>query len=243
LGYLKSAEIMDKGKIFCGIFIMIGLIAIGSHISGAVEKYREYDRTVNVKGLCEKEVKADKVIWPVVYKVMANDIQTIYDQVDANNTVIKSFLKEGGIKPEEISISVPKISDKYANEYGGNDRTYRYIATSTITVCTSDVDTVLKLRSKEAELLKKGIVSGGNSWETPVEFKYEGLNDIKPEMIEEATRNARETAQKFAKDSDSRLGKIKTASQGTFTIENRDSNTPHIKKVRVVTSVTYYLKN
>jgi hypothetical protein len=234
---------MDKGKIFCGIFIMIGLIAIGSHISGAVEKYREYDRTVNVKGLCEKEVKADKVIWPVVYKVMANDIQTIYDQVDANNTVIKSFLKEGGIKPEEISISVPKISDKYANEYGGNDRTYRYIATSTITVCTSDVDTVLKLRSKEAELLKKGIVSGGNSWETPVEFKYEGLNDIKPEMIEEATRNARETAQKFAKDSDSRLGKIKTASQGTFTIENRDSNTPHIKKVRVVTSVTYYLKN
>jgi hypothetical protein len=105
------------------------------------------------------------------------------------------------------------------------------------------VDTVLKLRPKEAELLKKGIVSGGNSWETPVEFKYEGLNDIKPEMIEEATRNARETAQKFAKDSDSRLGKIKTASQGTFTIENRDSNTPHIKKVRVVTSVTYYLKN
>lgn len=234
---------MDKGKIFCGIFIMIGLIAIGSHISEAVEKYREYDRTVNVKGLCEKEVKADKVIWPVVYKVMANDIQTIYDQIDANNTVIKSFLEEGGIKPEEISISVPKISDKYANEYGGNDRTYRYIATSTITVCTSDVDTVLKLRSKEAELLKKGIVSGGNSWETPVEFKYEGLNDIKPEMIEEATRNARETAQKFAKDSDSRLGKIKTASQGTFTIENRDSNTPHIKKVRVVTSVTYYLKN
>ena len=91
---------MDKGKIFCGIFIMIGLIAIGSHISGAVEKYREYDRTVNVKGLCEKEVKADKVIWPVVYKVLANDIQTIYDQIDANNTVIKSFLEEGGIQPE-----------------------------------------------------------------------------------------------------------------------------------------------
>ena len=76
-----------------------------------------------------------------------------------------------------------------------------------------------------------------------VEFKYEGLNDIKPEMIEEATMNAREAAQKFAKDSDSRLGKIKTANQGTFTIENRDSNTPYIKKVRVVTSVTYYLRN
>ena len=75
-----------------------------------------------------------------------------------------------------------------------------------------------------------------------MEFKYEGLNAIKPQMIEEATKNAREAAEKFAKDSDSRLGKIKTANQGTFTIENRDSNTPYIKKIRVVTSVTYYLK-
>lgn len=85
-------------------------------------------------------------------------------------------------------------------------------------------------------------MTASNSWENPVEFKYEGLNDIKPQMIEEATKNAREAALKFAKDSDSRLGKIKTANQGTFSIENRDSNTPHIKKVRVVTSVTYYLK-
>ena len=92
--------------------------------------------------------------------------------------------------------------------------------------------------SNQSELLKQGIVTGGGSWENPVEFKYEGLNDIKPEMIEEATRNAREAAQKFAKDSDSRLGKIKTANQGTFTIEDRDSNTPYIKKVRVVTTVT-----
>ena len=75
-----------------------------------------------------------------------------------------------------------------------------------------------------------------------MEFKYEGLNAIKPQMIEEATKNAREAAEKFAKDSDSRLGKIKTANQGTFTIENRDSNTPYIKKIRAVTSVTYYLK-
>jgi hypothetical protein len=99
------------------------------------------------------------------------------------------------------------------------------------------------LRARQAELLKKGVVTGGNSWENPVEFKYEGLNDIKPQMIEEATMNAREAAEKFAKDSDSRLGKIKTANQGTFTIENRDSNTPYIKTVRVVTSVTYYLRN
>ena len=93
-------------------------------------------------------------------------------------------------------------------------------------------------------MLKRGIVTGGsNQWENPVEFRYEGLNDIKPGMIEDATKNAREAALKFAKDSDSILGKIRSANQGTFTIEDRDSNTPYIKKVRVVTSVTYYLKN
>ena len=234
---------MDKGKFYSGLFIMVGLVVLGMMFPRAVEKYRSYDRTVNVKGLCEKEVKADKVIWPVVYKVMANDIQSIYDQTDGSNAVIMDYLKAGGIDASEITVSVPQISDKFANEYGNNDRAYRYIATNVITVCTDKVDNVLGLMSKQSDLLKKGIVTGGNTWENPVEFKYEGLNEIKPAMIEEATMNAREAAEKFAKDSDSRLGKIKTANQGTFTIENRDSNTPYIKKVRVVTSVTYYLKN
>lgn len=234
---------MDKGKFYSGLFIMVGLVVLGMMFPGAVEKYRSYDRTVNVKGLCEKEVKADKVIWPVVYKVMANDIQSIYDQTDGSNAVIMDYLKAGGIDASEITVSVPQISDKFANEYGNNDRAYRYIATNVITVCTDKVDDVLGLMSKQSDLLKKGIVTGGNTWENPVEFKYEGLNEIKPAMIEEATMNAREAAEKFAKDSESRLGKIKTANQGTFTIENRDSNTPYIKKVRVVTSVTYYLKN
>lgn len=235
---------MDNGKFFSGLFVMAGLIVLGLMIPRAVEKYRSYDRTVNVKGLCEREVKADKVIWPVVYKVMADDLQKIYDQTDAYNDQIVEFLEAGGIKPEEITVAVPQISDKLANEYGDTNRAFRYIAKNVITVCTSDVDAVLALMSRQSELLKKGIVTGsGNQWENPVEFKYEGLNAIKPSMIEEATVNAREAAQKFAKDSDSRLGKIKTASQGTFTIENRDSNTPYIKKVRVVTSVTYYLKN
>ncbi len=220
---------------------MIGLMVLGMMIPKAVGEYRSYDRVVNVKGLCEKEVKADKVIWPVVYKVMADDIQSLYDQTDRGNDEIVSFLIKGGISPTEITFSVPQISDKYANEYGSNDRQYRYIATNVITVYTDKVDEVLALMSKQSDLLKKGLVTGGNSWENPVEFKYEGLNEIKPAMVEEATRNARETAEKFAKDSDSRLGKIKTANQGTFTIENRDSNTPYIKKVRVVTSVTYYL--
>ena len=241
---LEKEMIMDKGRFYSGLFVMVGLVVIGFHLTGAVTKYRSYDRVVNVKGLCEREVMADRVIWPVVYKVMADDVQSIYDQTDGNNASIIAFLEKGGIDPSEITVSVPKISDKYANEYGGSNRRFRYIATNVITVCTDKVDKVLALMSEQSELLRKGIVTGSeNSWENPVEYRYEGLNEIKPDMIEEATMNAREAACKFAKDSDSRLGKIKTASQGTFTIENRDSNTPYIKKVRVVTSVTYYLKN
>ena len=76
---------MDKGKFYSGIFIMVGLVVLGLMIPRAVEEYRSYDRTVNVKGLCEKEVKADKVIWPIVYKVLSDDLQPIYAQTDANN--------------------------------------------------------------------------------------------------------------------------------------------------------------
>ena len=234
---------MDKGKFYSGLFIMVGLIVLGFMIPRAVEKYRSYDRVVNVKGLCEMEVKADKVIWPIVYKVMSDNVQSIYSQTDVSNSVIVDFLLAGGITQDEIAVSVPQISDKLANEYGDNNRAFRYIAKNVVTVCTSDVDKVLALMSNQADLLKKGVVVAGNDWENPVEFKYEGLNEIKPQMIEEATKNAREVAEKFAKDSDSKIGKIKTASQGSFSIEARDSNTPYIKRVRVVTSVTYYLNN
>lgn len=234
---------MDKAKFYGALAIMAGLIILGTMFPTAVKEFRSYDRTVNVKGLCEKEVKADKVIWPLSYKVMANDVQSVYDMTDSGNAKIVEFLKSGGIPESEISISVPQISDKYASEYGSNDRAYRYIATNVVTVCSDRVDSVLALMDRQQELLRKGVVVIGGSWENPVEFRYEALNELKPSMIEEATKNAREVGQKFASDSGSRLGKIKTASQGVFSIENRDSNTPYIKKVRVVTSVTYYLKN
>lgn len=234
---------MDKGKLFSGLAIMVGLVVLGLMIPRAVSVYRSYDRTVDVKGLCEREVKADRVIWPITYKVMADDIRSIYSQLDGSVATIKDFLLSGGISEDEISVSVPSVSDKFANEYGDDQRTFRYIAKNVVTVCTDKVDLVLALMARQSELLKKGIVTESNDWENRVEFSYEGLNDIKPEMIEIATMNAREAAQKFAKDSGSRLGKIKTANQGTFSIVDRDSNTPYIKKIRIVTYVTYYLKN
>ena len=234
---------MEKSRIYSGIAIMLGLMVLGFQIPKAVSNYRSYDRVVDVKGLCEREVKSDKVIWPLVYKIVSDDLGALYEQTAVKNAIVIDFLKSAGMEESEISVSLPSISDKFANEYGSNDRIYRYIVTNVITLCTDKVDLALDLMKKQSELIKKGIVFDSNNWNNPVEFKYEGLNDIKPSMIEEATKNARMAAEKFAKDSGSRLGKIKSASQGTFSIENRDSNTPHIKRVRVVTYVTYYLKN
>ena len=239
----NNNKTMDKAKLYAGICIMAGLIVMGTMIPVAVNKYMSYTRTVDVKGLCEREVKADKVIWPIVYKVMGDDLNNVYQQVDVQNKKVLDFLKQGGITDAEISVSAPNISDKFANEYG-NDRMYRYVCKNVITVCTNEVDKVIELMSKQAELIKEGIViNASENWENPTEFKFEGLNELKPSMVEEATKNARETAEKFATDSDSELGKIKKASQGSFSIENRDSNTPHIKRVRVVSSITYYLSN
>ena len=231
----------NKGNFFAGLAIMAGLVVMGLCIPAAVREYGSIKRSVSVRGLCEREVPADKVIWPLKYRVTGNDLAGVYSEIESDNAAIISFLKAGGIDEAEISVAAPVINDKFAQEYGSNDRLYRYLAKNTVTVCTGKVDEVLKLIKNQKTLLRKGIVLG-DEWDGSPTFSFEALNSIKPEMIEEATRNARESAQKFANDSGSKLGKIREANQGYFTIESRDSNTPEIKKVRVVTNVTYYLR-
>lgn len=232
----------NKGNFFAGLAVMAGLVVMGLCIPAAVREYGSTKRSVSVRGLCEREVPADKVIWPLKYRVSGDDLSAVYSQIERNNAAIVAFLENGGIEEGEISIGAPSIDDKFAQDYGGNNRLYRYVAKSTVTVCTGKVNEVLALIRDQKVLVRKGIIIGEEWGSTPT-FSFEGLNEIKPEMIEEATRNARESAQKFANDSGSRLGKIREASQGYFTIEARDSNTPEIKKVRVVTNVIYYLKN
>lgn len=231
---------MDRGKALAGLAIMVGLMFLGAMLPQAVKQFRSYERTVNVKGLCEKEVPADKVIWPLAFKAVGDNLEPLNAEIDRKTAEIKKFLTDGGINPSEITVSLPSISDKFTQEYGSNDRRYRYVAKEIVTVCTKDVDKVLALMASQNKLLRAGITLE-DDWESRPEFSFEGLNDVKPEMIEEATKNAREVALKFAKDSESRLGKIKQATQGTFSISDRDSNTPQIKNVRVVTNVTYYL--
>ena len=233
-------NVMDKIKVSLAICLLIGLIFLGLMIPYAVKVNRSFDRTVSVKGLCEREVKADKAIWPIQYKAVGNDLNTVYSELASREAVVRNFLEKGGIKESEISLSAPILSDKMAQEYGSNDRSFRYVAKAVITVCSTDVDKVLSLMASQSVLIKNGIAPE-NEWGNQPEFLFVGLNDIKPEMVEEATKNAREVAEKFAKDSGSSLGKIKQASQGTFSIEPRDSNTPYIKRIRVVNGITYYL--
>jgi hypothetical protein len=133
--------------------------------------------------------------------------------------------------------------DAQGELYSNEKRPYRYVATVVVTVASSNVERVRGIMEKQGDLLKQGVAFYGDDFRYRKVYSFNGLNEIKPQMIEEANRNARMAAQKFASDSESKLGKIKTATQGQFSIEDRDENTPHIKKVRVVTSVQYFLED
>lgn len=224
-----------------GIGILIGMLCLGISIIVAVSTFKSYDRTVSVKGLCEMEVKADKAIYPLAFKESGNNLQSVYASLNEKNKTIIQYLKKFGFTDDEITIGLPQVSDRDAEGY--SQRALRYVATSVITLYTSQVDNVIKMSTTLSELHKMGITLDVSDWSHRPTYLFEGLNSVKPQMIEQATANAREAAQKFAEDSDSRLGKIRTATQGQFSISDRDANTPYIKKVRVVTNVVYYLKS
>lgn len=224
------------------IIMAIGIIMLGVMIKNGINDFKDKERVVTVKGLAEMEVPADKVVWPLMYKDIGNDPAVLYANLAQKNHAIVKFLQSNGITEEEISIAPPEVIDMQAERYGDRNVPYRYNATSVITVTSKNVDKVRKLMSGQAELLKQGIAITGGDYRYSVSYEFTGLNDIKPKMIEEATKNARAAAEKFAKDSESSLGKIRNASQGQFSISDRDANTPYIKSVRVVTTVNYYLK-
>ena len=232
-----------KNVIYLGAAFVLGMLVLGGALVCMVDSLKSYDRCVTVKGLCEKEVMADKVIWPIVYKQAGNDLSELYSRVKDMNAVVVKFLKDAGVADDEITTNAPSILDTQTNLYGER-KEYRYIVTAGVTVCSQKVELMVKLQTEQAKLYEKGIPVGmGENWSYPTTYSFTGLNDIKPAMIEEATINARQAAEKFAKDSNSKLGKIKNATQGQFSVSDRDNNTPYIKNVRVVTNVVYYLKD
>lgn len=226
-----------------GVFIALGIMILGLFLFKGIAHFKAGERVVTVKGLSEREVKADKVIWPLVYKQAGNNIAVLYNDIEKTKNKIIKFLVSNGISENEITVSPVSVIDEEADRYSQQNIKFRYKTTAVITVVTDKVDLARNLMSKQNDLIKQGVALAGGDYQYQTIFSYNGINDIKPEMIVEATQNARLSAEKFAKDSDSKLGKIKTANQGQFSISDRDVNTPHIKIVRVVTTVQYYLKD
>lgn len=229
-------------SLLLGALLCVGLSVLGALLAEGIIKFREADRSVVVKGLAEQEVNADVAIWPIRFTEVDNEIGSLFASINAKNEKVRLYLRQQGFTDDEISIGVPGIQDRQAQGFTEEQvKNGRYAGNSTLTVYSDDIDKVRKAMAGLMQLGQDGIAINGQDYDARTQFLFTGLNRIKPGMIEEATRNAREVAEKFSHDSGSKLGKIKRANQGQFTIEDRDSNTPYIKRVRIVSTVEYYL--
>lgn len=232
-----------KNLRFEAIVLAISLIVMGLFIRQGLKSVSESERSIIVKGLAEQEIPADKVTWPLIYNILGNDLNTVYEEINRKNTIIIDFLQSKGITNDEISVNSPSINDKELNYYDNNKSKNRYNVTSIITVTSNKIEAVRSLIDNQKELLKEGIIIRHEEYSHPIEYEFTSLNQIKPDMIKEATKNARRAAEQFAQDSESKLGKIKYANQGQFVITDRDATTPYIKNIRVVTTIEYLLED
>lgn len=217
-------------SLIIGLSIVGGLFLLGFTLGQSILKYKSLERTVVVKGLAQKEVKADVVIWPITYIRVSNELPKIYSNLENDTKKIVNFLKGEGFKESEISVSSPAIIDKVAEAYNASNKIpFRYSAKQVLTLYTTDVDRARVAMTHISDLGKSGVAFKTNNYENKTQYIYTKLNEIKPSMIQHATKNARASAQTFANDSESKLGKIKSARQGQFSIRARDVNTPYIK--------------
>ncbi len=238
----------------CGCkFLAVLVLALGIALGGFFPGYYYYQAKVNsnvvtVKGLAEMEVKADLAIWNIKYVVTGDSLQTTQQEIARQRQIVYNFLEQQGIVKEEISEGRVETNDLLANPYrSNNDMTYRFIVSQTLTVSTNNVDLVDKALRQNGELVAQGITFD-NQYGSPVSYIFTGLNQIKPQMLEEATKNAAAAAAEFAKSSDSKVGRIRRASQGVFSIMPK-VEAPDIsesqsiaKKVRVVSTIEYWLE-
>lgn len=229
---------MFKKNYILGISIVLAAFVLGLMLVCTIRTLKSFDDTVTVRGLCEREMPADRVVLRISYMAQDNDLFALRSTVEHNDKAIVELLKQGGIKDDEIKYTTANFNDRYEDYYISENLKFRYNAHQTINVFSSNMEVVRKLQSSiDGELLKQNILSS-----TSASYEYTGLNEIKPSMIAESLDKARESAEEFAKNSHSKIGKMRTASQGYFEINDLDENTPQIKKIRVVTTVEYYLK-
>ena len=229
---------MKGSNYIVGISIVLAALVLGLMMVCTVKTLKSYDDTVKVRGLCEKEVPAYRVVWRISYSEKDNSLADLRTTIRRNNDIIVKHLRDAGFTEDEVKVGTASYDDRYTWSNNVSQITFRYQANQTVTVFTKNLDLVRKLQQTlETDLVNQNILA--NSY---ADYQYLGLNDIKPSMIAESLENARTAADEFAKNSHSKIGKMRTASQGYFEVEDLDENTPQVKKVRVVTTVEYYLK-
>lgn len=226
-----------KSNLLAGALIAVGLCLGGLFIYLGISKIASKDRAVSVKGLSTREVKADYAVWPLSFAWSGNDLPALYEKVEQVTARLKKHLLALGFEEADIRQGSISVNNNW-DSYYGNRPEFKYTLSTSLIVSTDKVDLVVASQGKEAELLKEGIIVKTESWN--LDYQFNGLPELKPSMIEEATQNARAVAQKFAEDAKCSLGSIRRASQGQFSVES-DQYQPWVKHVRVVTTVDYFL--
>jgi hypothetical protein len=228
-------------QMVAGAFIALALAFMAINIKSGMLQFRDADRVVSVKGLAERTVDADLALWPINFSVFGDELDPLQNDIELQQSLIRSFLLLKGFSEADIQLSMPKITDQQANVYGSVLPADRYRAEVTVLVRTQDVERVKTTMQSVGELVKSGVALT-QSYEFQPSFVFTGLESIKPEMIAGATRDARAAADQFARDAEASVGSIRRASQGYFSIEDVDPFTPETKRVRVVTSIDYILR-
>ena len=229
--------------------LILGLgIAAGGYLAGdGLVKSRLGDRSVSVKGLSEREVKADLALWALRFVVTGNDLAETQAEVKRNAEVVGNFLKSHGFSEEEIELQAPQVTDRLAQMYSSGQFDTRFIIAQQLVLRSTDVDKVAAANRDSSALVEQGVVLSNEYGPVRPSYLFTRIADVKPEMLEEATLRAREAAETFAADSGARLGGIKRAWQGQFSILPRDEipgaqETEQVMKtVRVVSTVEYLL--
>ena len=234
-----------KSKIIYGIILCFGFMCAGFFPGYYYFKTYKTNNSVVVKGLAEKNVRADLAIWNIKFSVTGNDLLVSQKKILKQLDDVKKYLLDFGFSDTEITVPSLNVFDKLAERYGDNNPMYRYLLTQKVEVKSNNVDLVEKASSDISKLISKGILFDGNEYSNPVSYLFTKLNDIKPEMLEQATKNAKESAEEFAKASGSTVGKIRKASQGVFSILSQDDMGAEresiSKKIRVVSTIEFWL--
>lgn len=234
------------------VVLAVGLAAGGWFIGHGFQKGRSADRFVTVKGVAEREAKADVALWPLRLSAADDDLAAAQARIAANTTAVYRFLQQQGLDTTQAELQGVDVTDAFANPFGGERPSARFVVSQTVMLRTEDVDRVLAASARVGDLVGRGVVLSSNRMGfggAGPTFLFTRLNDLKPDMIAEATASARQAAEQFAKDSRSRLAGIRQANQGVFVILPRDQvagspeETQPLKTVRVVTTVEYYLKD